>query len=428
MYFIFYLIFFNRFLFVCLFLSYFTTFSQFKVDADIRSRFEYRHGFSTLFPDNADPAAFVIQRTRLNLDYNLDNLTIMMSFQDVSTWGDTKQIDAIDSNNSFSLFQSWIEYKFAENWSTKLGRQVISYDNQRIFGGLDWAMQGRFHDAALLKYKKDNFLIDLGFAFSHQSQRIEDTNFLLQGAFTYKSMQYAYLKKNFEKGLLSFLFLNTGFQNITGNIIQPLDGVNYRQTTGTYFKFPMSNIAFEGNAYYQSGEVDKTTDLSAYNLALEAIYTPNNTTFGLGVEILSGTDQVESTDNNSFFPLYGTNHKFNGFMDYFYTGNHANNVGLNDIYAKALFKTGEKSNLLAKVHYFGANADLQSNAGSYLGTEIDLVYTQQIIESVSLNIGYSHMFVSDSMSLIKGGRPSDNTNNWAWVQLKIMPTLFNSSK
>lgn len=403
-------------------------FSQFKVDADIRSRFEYRHGFSNLFPDNADPAAFVVQRTRLNMNYELEKLTIKMSFQDVSTWGDTRQIDPTDSNNSFSLFQSWAQYAFAPTWAVKVGRQVISYDNQRIFGGLDWAMQGRFHDAALLKYKNKNFIMDFGFAFSQQSQRTEGTDFFLQGAFTYKSMQYAYLKKEHEKGVFSFLFLNTGFQDFSDANNTIADGVNYRQTTGAFFKFPIDGIKFEGNAYYQFGKATATTDLSGYNLALEGIYKPSATLFGLGFEMLSGTDQTGASKNNSFFPLYGTNHKFNGFMDYFYVGNHVNNVGLNDMYAKAVFKAGEKSTLLAKIHYFSANADLLNDADKYLGTEVDLVYGQKINKTISLNVGYSHMFASDSMSLIKGGRPSNNTNNWAWVQLKIMPTLFNSSK
>ncbi len=132
--------------------------------------------------------------------------------------------------------------------------------------------------------------------------------------------------------------------------------------------------------------------------------------------------------NKSFFPLYGTNHKFNGFMDYFYVGNHANNVGLNDLYAKAVFKTGATSNLLAKVHYFGANAELTNDEDSYLGTEVDLVLTQNLSKDVKFNIGYSHMFASESMSLVKGGRPEDNTNNWAWVQLTFKPTLFTSKE
>lgn len=413
---------------ICVFLASLNIFSQFKVDADIRNRFEYRHGFNNLFPNDADPAAFDVQRTRLNIFYKADKLTVMMSFQDVSTWGDTPQIAATDSNNSFSLFQGWFQYELTDTWALKMGRQVLSYDSQRILGGLDWAMQGRFHDLALFKYKKDNLIMDFGLAFSQENQRREDTDFLLQGAFTYKTMQFAYLRKNFEKGALSFLFLNNGFQNLTEPNNTIADGISNKQTSGFYYKFPLSNIQLEGHAYYQFGQHTKTTDMAAYNLGLEGIYKPNTTAYGLGFEILSGTDQAGSSKNNSFFPLYGTNHKFNGFMDYFFVGNHANNVGLNDFYAKAVFKTGEKSNVLTKIHYFGANADFLNGEDKYLGTEIDLVFTQKIAKDIKMNIGYSHMFASESMSLIKDGRPSDNTNNWAWLQFTIQPTIFSSSK
>lgn len=409
---------------ICISLYFFNANAQLKIDADIRPRFEYRHGYGNLFPNDVEPAAFVVQRTRLNLNYQIENFTMMMSFQDVSVWGDTKQMDPKDSNSSFSLFQAWVNYKMDENWSTKLGRQVISYDDQRVFGGLDWGMQGRFHDAALLKYNKGTFNADLGFAFSQEQQAAEGNTFYLQGAFTYKTMQYAYLKKSWEKTTASFLFLNTGFQDFKGINNDIPDGVFHRQTMGTHITFPIENVKLMGSAYYQFGKSDGTTDLSAYNLALEANYKPGKTLFGLGFEMLSGTSQDGDSKNKSFFPLYGTNHKFNGFMDYFYVGNHANNVGLNDLYAKAVFETSKKSTLLTKVHYFMANASLSNDADPYLGTEIDVVFTQNFIKDVKLDIGYSHMFASESMSAIKGGRPKDNTNNWAWVQFTINPTLF----
>lgn len=402
--------------------------AQLTIDADLRPRFEYRHGFGNLFPNDAEPAAFVVQRTRLNVNYQLEKLTMMMSFQDVSVWGDTRQIDATDSNNSLSLFQAWVDYKINENWSTKLGRQVISYDDQRIFGGLDWAMQGRFHDAALLRYNKDTFKADLGFAFSQENQASDGNAFYLQGAYTYKAMQYAHLNKRWENTTASLLVLNTGFQDFRGIDRDIPDGVSYRQTIGSHVIVPIDNIKLLGSAYYQLGKANKTTDLSAYNVALEANYKPGKTLFGLGFEMLSGTDQDGDSKNKSFFPLYGTNHKFNGFMDYFYVGNHANNVGLNDLYAKAVFKTGENSNLLAKAHYFMANAKLSNDEDAYLGTEVDLVFTQNLMKDVKINVGYSHMFASESMSLIKDGLPDDNTNNWAWVQLTINPTLFTSKK
>ncbi len=99
-----------------------TTAQTLNIDADVRPRFEYRHGFNNLFPDDADPAAFVTQRTRLNIGYKAEKLQLFIAIQDVSTWGDTRQILPIDGNDSFSLFQAWTQLQINENWSTKLGR------------------------------------------------------------------------------------------------------------------------------------------------------------------------------------------------------------------------------------------------------------------------------------------------------------------
>ena len=397
---------------------------EFSLDADLRQRFEYRHGFSTLFPDDADPAAFVRQRARLNFKYSAEKLNVFVAVQDVSTWGDTRQILPVDGNDSFMLFQAWAELSLNENWSTKLGRQVIAYDDQRIFGGLDWAMQGRFHDAALLKYKKKNFQFDLGFAFSQQGESILGTTYTVPGFFTYKTMQYGYFKKMWEKSSISVLALNTGFQRFDTSDAAVADGVYYTQTVGSYFTFPIGAVKVSGSAYYQFGDaypVDQT--LSAYQVALNATYKVGSTLLGVGAELLSGSDQG-STDRQSFFPLYGTNHKFNGLMDYFYVGNHANAVGLNDFNVNAIFKTGERSTLLTALHYFASNASLAGDGDKYLGTELDIVYTQPLIKNVKLQLGYSHMFASESMSLIKGGTTSSNTNNWGWAMLVINPNLF----
>ena len=50
-------------------------------------------------------------------------------------------------------------------------------------------------------------------------------------------------------------------------------------------------------------------------------------------------------------------------------------------------------------------AKLTGGADAYLGTEVDLVYTNNIMKNVKLNVGYSQMFASSSMSLIKNGLP-----------------------
>ncbi|EAZ81898.1 alginate export family protein [Algoriphagus machipongonensis] len=397
----------------------------FTLDADLRPRFEYRHGFGSLFPDDAKAAAFVTQRSRLNFGYQDGKLQIYMSVQDVSTWGDTQQLAIGDSNNSFSLFQAWMRYRFTENWALKVGRQAISYDDQRILGEVDWTMQGRFHDAAMLQFSKNKLDLDLAFAFNQENQKSLGSDYTINGLFSYKVMQLAHLKKAWDKGSISFLFMNNGFQKYTDEATPRPDGLYYRQTTGTYFNFPLSVFSITGSAYLQTGKANASTDLSAYQYMLEAKFKPGKVAFTLGFESLSGTDPSGSEKNNSFFPLYGTNHKFNGYMDYFYVGNHANNVGLNNIYAKAQIPTGEKSNFAANLHYFSSQASLGDGQESYLGTELDLVFSKVISKNIKMNVGYSQLFASESMSVIKGGVSSENTNNWGWVMLVVNPRLLN---
>ncbi|WP_111318423.1 alginate export family protein [Algoriphagus chordae] len=397
---------------------------EFTLDADIRPRFEYRHGFGDLFPDNAKPAAFVTQRSRLNMGFTDEKLSLYFAVQDVSTWGDEQTLTASDNNNSFSLFQAWVRYSFTEDWAIKLGRQVIAYDNQRILGEVDWAMQGRFHDAAMIQYSKNKFKLDLAFAYNQEKQSNLETDYTITGGFSYKTMQMAHLSKAWDKATFSFLFMNNGFQKYTSDPIPQTDGLYYRQTTGAHVVFPLSVLTITGSAYLQTGMANASTDLSAFQYMVEAKYQPGKVTLIAGFESLSGTDQVGEEKNKSFFPLYGTNHKFNGFMDYFYVGNHANNVGLNDAYGKVALATGEKSSIGLNAHFFFANAKMANDLGQNLGTELDLVYSKSFGKYVKIGAGYSQMFATESMSAVKGGISSENTNNWGWVQLIVNPRLL----
>ncbi len=406
---------------------------EISIDADIRPRFEYLNGFGSLIPDGIDAGIFVQQRSRLKFGYTQEKFSAYISVQDVSVWGDTPQIAAADNNNSFSLAQAWIDFKFGNGWSTKLGRQALSYDDQRIFGGLDWAMQGRFHDAALLKYTKDGFKFDLGVAFNQNGISTQTTLFNpnnggnARAVFDYKGMIYAWLHKDWEKFSASVLLTNNSYQNLDATDGQtPIDGNVNRQTFGTHLiAKPFKGFAIAANLYGQTGEFTEDVDLSAYNALLEISYKPGKTLFGLGFETLSGDDNGGSDGTiESFFPIFGTNHKFNGYMDYFYVGNHANTIGLNDIYAKTIIKTGEKSSLLLKAHYFAGAESLGDDIDKYLGTELDIVFTQKLLPFATLKLGYSHMFASDSMEILKGVSEPADTQYWGWAMLIVKPNLL----
>ncbi|WP_025664351.1 alginate export family protein [Aquimarina megaterium] len=400
--------------------------AQLKIDAEVRPRFEYRHGFKTLFPDDADPAAFVSQRTRLNAGYKMEKLNFYVSLQDVRVWGDVPQLNTADKNG-FSVQQAWGEILFNPNISLKLGRQEIAYDDQRIFGNVGWAQQARSHDAALIRYNKDSFKFDLGFAFNQGEESLTETTLTTPN--TYKSIQYAWLHKDWENFSGSFLFLNNGLQ-YTDATNSDNNETRYSQTVGTHLKYKKGKFGLTSNLYYQFGNDLGDNDLSAYLLGLEADYKVSEQwKIVLGGELQSGNDNgaPANGDNEAFTPFYGTNHKFNGLMDYFYVGNHIGNVGLIDLYLKANVKFNQKSTLNVAAHNFMAAADLPADESKQLGTEIDLVYSYNLQKNVNIKAGYSHLFASDGMEILKNNFDG-NTNNWGWVMVTIKPTLFTTNK
>ena len=411
------------------------TFAQFTLDGQFRPRTEYRNGFGTLIADDADPGFAISTRARLNAGYKFDSYEFYLSFQDVMVWGENRQLLPYDQNNSFAIFQAWARLNLGKGFSTKLGRQVISYDDQRIFGGLDWAQQARNHDAALLSYKKDNFMFDLGLAFNQDFSnpagfQSVGTAFNTTGFFTYKTMQYLYLKQNWTDFSGSLLLLNNGFQNFTGDADALVaDGTSNLQTLGTHLNYKKGSFVAALNAFIQTGERQNQIDVKgAYLLGLDLNYKASaKVVLGLGTEVISGNDGGAG-ETGAFFPLYGTNHKFNGFMDYFYVGNHANSIGLFDVHASAKFTLGEKSSLLVKVLNFSGEQELPSGEKS-LGTEVDLVFAKQF-NGYGLAIGYSQLFASDGMYELKGVAEdvADSIQNWAWVQLTIKPKLFSSAQ
>lgn len=398
--------------------------AQLAIDAELRPRFEYRHGFKTLFPNNEDPAVFVSQRTRLNTNYEIDKLSFYLSLQDVRIWGDVPQLNSSDKNG-VGIHQAWGKIKLDPTFFLKVGRQEIIYDDHRIFGDVGWAQQARSHDAARVEYNNAGLKIDLGFAFNQSDENLTGNTLTTPG--TYKSIQYLWAHNEWNKFSASFLFLNNGLQFID-DINSNNNQTRYSQTLGTHLNYKANNLKLTSNLYYQFGKDIANNDLNAYLISLEGNYKiAAKSTLGLGVELISGNDNgsPSNQENKAFTPLYGTNHKFNGLMDYFYVGNHTNSVGLLDIYANAKVALNEKSNVNIALHNFSAAAEIGPNSEKQLGTELDIVYAYKLQKEIGISGGYSHLFASQGMETIKGNFDG-NINNWGWIMLTINPILFSN--
>lgn len=392
---------------------------QFDLSGELKPRFEYRNGYSTLNSDAVDPASFVSQRTRLNFAYKSEEFNAFIAAQNVRVWGDRATLATTDENG-ITLQQAWAEATTGK-FSFRLGRQEIAYDTERIFGRANWNQQARSHDALKVKFMANaTNRIDIGFAINETSQSIFEEDYTLNN---YKNFQYLWYNTKFNKIGLSFLFLNTGFAFDDTNEQK----IAYNQTIGLTTAINENKWSVDASVYYQTGKIENT-NLSALNASINFSYNLNyEFLLGLGAEYMSGTDMNETNGNlNSFTPWFGTNHRYNGIMDYFYVGNHSNSVGLVDINAKLTYSKNKFSANLAP-HFFSSAATIVDinniEQDNYLGTEIDLTLGYKASKSILFNAGYSQMFASDSMEIIKGGDAS-KTNNWAWAMITFKPHFF----
>jgi hypothetical protein len=401
--------------------------AQFSITGEIRPRAEFRNGFKTVSTENSDPAFFIEQRSRIYLNYQNPKLRFRVALQDVRIWGNTNQIYKTDPS-LFNVFEAYGEYRFTPKLSLRVGRQELDYDNARFLGGLDWAQQGRSHDALRLMYSDSTgFAIHAGAAFN---QNVPSEPSHLSGTFyqgdNYKTMQYLWLHKTWSHTQVSALLFNDGRQKADSTLA-------FRQTYGVLAEQALGKrLKLGGELYYQGGIDPAGKTVRALLAAVNATFTTALTPLTLGVDYLSGSN-ANDTRNRAFNPLYGTNHAFYGLMDYFYVGNnHGQNgrtAGLVDVFLKTNFKLGKKNSLLAHYHHFESPTVVYAPEGtgqslnSRLGEEIDLVYNHNLSAEVNLKVGYSQFFSTASLDALKN-RTGSGINQWAWVMFTLKPTLF----
>lgn len=447
--------------FLCL--SYNQANAQLTATGQIRERTEVRAGQGTLQKKGERAAFFNTQRARLNLGFTGYRFKVFMALQDVRAWGqDASSINrtTTEGNNGMLLHEAWGEIMLIDttstiqNLSVKLGRQEISYDDQKVLGGLDWLQQGRRHDAIVFKFANKGWIADVGAAFNQNKELNTGTIYngvpTAYGAGTngigtqYKSFQYAYLGRKFFFGDVSFLFfkddfnkyttVTTGTPAVTTKVNG--EGVWSRNTSGLYFNSTITRkLNLTGSLYHQGGYDKDGRALSANLASLTSTLQVGRKLFvGPGIDYLSGDDGTKTvtatTDNNRFDPLYGTPHKFWGGMDYFYAANGFGKQGLLNYFFKAKYNMKDNLTLLLDIHGFEAANSLSNGSGgklsSYLGTEVDLVVKYNMTKMINIEAGYSFMKATNSMAsaAVKNVTNPDLSPQFAYVMLNIKPNFL----
>lgn len=399
--------------------------NEFSIWAQIRPRAEYRNGSLTPRSEGETPATFINNRARLSLEYKRQGLSMKMSAQHVGVWGQDPQID---KEGRFILNEAWAKLDFGQYFFVQLGRQTLSYDDERILGGLDWNVAGRYHDALKLGYENKNNKLHLIFALNRNDETPIGGTYYKPGGQPYKNMQtvWYHYKANQQPFNASLLFINLGLE--TGDKETQKSHTRYLQTMGTYLTYNPSDWNLSGTFYYQTGKNVNNLSVSAFMWNLKAQYNfSKQWSAFLATDYLSG-NKPGSDKFKAFDPLYGTHHKFYGGMDYFYASSFAKgfNPGLWDNQLGIAFKPSSKVGLSLNYHYFSTTAKVIKEDASYkkgLGSEFDFQVDWTLMKDVKLSAGYSVMAGTETMDIVKGGNHKC-WQDWGWLSVNINPRIL----
>jgi len=402
---------------------------EFKIDAELRIRTNILDGYKTLPTDEKIANFLVEQRTRLGLSYKTDLLKMKITFQDSRIWGDENlhtKTGIWGDSASIDLKEAWADLKINDFWNFKIGRQALQLDEGRLIGYRNWSNISLSYDAALIKFKKNDFSLDVMLSYNNSLMN------LFAGEYDHlkiKSMNYIYLKKKFSKDFkasLSTIF--SGFQ-AEGSATT----IYFKTTIGPYIKFDNKKLLAKGEFYYQLGKTVTGVDVSAYFFNADLGYNFGKIFLGAGMDYMSG--QTTDTDINetmqAFDILYGARFKYYGNLNYVVTPASTKYGGLINPFVRFNVKFNKKNNVKLTYHIFSSAQDVANPDGGYydkgLGSELDMMYMFKLNKDINFRAGYHLAFPSETMEIFKGVEPGTaKTPQWFWVMFTFKPTLFSN--
>ncbi|MDH4100163.1 MAG: alginate export family protein [Nitrospirota bacterium] len=449
------------------------------VGGEVRIKYENRES-ATFNNDNSDTLHGTHQRTRITVNAKVnDEISGKVSLQNIHIWGATGSTTSTAENtsgtttglNNTDVFESYIQINkvFGTPISARLGRQVLSYGDQRLVGGLDWADTGRRFDAVKFMYSSGDIALDVWGAKvdenSWTTNTIEgndnDQDFF--GAWlTYKGLKdnvidvYALWLRDGGSNVASDSSANNG--NDTGTAL--ISGISYGDadgdgtvagankegsvniyTLGARIKGAVGGLDYTAELNYQTGNTFQDADVDAMAYAINVGYTlPVDMSPRLYVEYVhaDGDDSSTDSDTETFNQLFPTGHAQLGYMDLVGFQNvEAWRFGASIKPTKALYIQADYWNFKLneeKDYWYNAGgartlgtvttAQYANNSEDDLGSELDISVKYKYADNLSLEGGYSIFFPGDlgDTDLTGGGvriYADDDDQTWAYAQIKL---------
>jgi hypothetical protein len=401
-------------------------------DFQERLRFEYRdNNFD--FNDGLDSLtddSWLLQRARLGVKIAATDLLTFYaqgqsSFELDSDRPNVPGALGSEGDDAIDLRQAYIQIG-TKDFNLTIGRQLLSFGDERLVGGFDWNNIGRTFDAVKLHYGTGSWSLD-AFVSSVVVPDKDDFNFsdLLDGNDTGRDQIFSglYFSTNAIPVQVTDLY---GFHlhesHATGDSDFATLGVRVKADPSK-----LGGLDYESEMAFQFGEV-KGRDLTAFAghwgigyVWLQSAWKPR-----LFAEYNYATGDSDPADGDvgTFQNLFPTNHKFYGYMDVFSWQNlHHPAVSFSVTPSKTVklqldyhgFWIADTSDSWYRANGVTAVRPAKAGADSFAGTELDFTVTWKAAKQLSFLAGYSHFFAGD---YLKATGASDDAD-FAYVQMTI---------
>lgn len=395
--------------------------SNWTITGQVRPRMEIRNGYRVLPTDHTDDGVmFISQRSRLGIAYSSDpRLMLTLIVQDVRTWGDELNTTSDYSANNFDIYRAFVDLKPDSQWTLRIGRQGIGYDEERILGDADWSQQGRAHDAVRVMWDNGRQAVHAGWAHHEQGEPTRHVTYTITS--NYQDLAFVWLQTREKNSSASALIVYDDYE-LYGTSMTP--GVpTQRWTAGAFLQSRKGDTHGRVEAYWQTGARETITDeadINAYMFGIELDQSIGKSSVMLWYDYLSGDDKPLDDKSTVFDPTYHTGHRNYGWADYF------TNIpidtygrGLQDFALKLKTPLAGTSVLDIHFHYFVLAEPFETFQGkdkSALGFEADMMATIPLMKNVRLLGGYSLITPTQFAKDITGG---DSPGHWLWTMLDV---------
>lgn len=353
-----------------------------------------------------------MERLRLNFSYQpSSSLSSLIQLQDSRSDGFGRPID---SSRSLHFHQAWIKIRpYTFPLSLQLGRQELSYGEERVIGVFGWSNVGRVYEGLRLSWEGKEGFVNLFITRVIQPFPVSFRP-RLHGI-------YASLSKNsWMAPLEGYLLLKT----------DRAGGASRRRwTLGTRWKARKESWDYGLETAFQWGEEDKRS-VSAWAYHLEAGYTLKSKAkprLLLEYNFASGTNNPAEAFRHTFDNLFPTNHYKYGFMDFQSWKNmHNLQTGVSAvIHPRLTLSLDHHFFWLAEPHDFWYNAggtpmlkaqDRGRDYGRFVGREVDMMFRYRLNPQVTLEGGLSRFVPSDFVRRVTG---HDHPSDWGYLQTEF---------